>query len=127
MLRTSHIGVIGVLFGGHVFGIGRERLLSWLYLTVITGAVLLVIEAYPSWRWCYQCRGALVITKVLLLCFVPWLWDYRVPVLIAVIVIGSVGSHMPQRFRYYSLVDRRVVDNAKCESTPNDSPSNSYG
>jgi multidrug efflux pump subunit AcrB len=29
--------------------------------------------------------------------------------LLAVIVLASVGSHMPARFRYYSVVDRRVL------------------
>jgi len=27
-----------------------------------------------------------------------------------VIVLGSVGSHMPRRFRHYSFLDRRVVE-----------------
>jgi hypothetical protein len=111
--RTAHIGVTGVLFGGHVFGMGAERLLPWLYLTILTGAVLVIIEAYPSWRWCYQGRGAMPIAKVLVMCLVPWLWNYRVPILIAVIVIGSVGSHMPRRFRYYSFLNGRVADDGR--------------
>jgi hypothetical protein len=45
-----------------------------------------------------------------LLCLIPWLWQYRVPILVAVIVIASVGSHMPRRFRHYSLLHRRVVE-----------------
>ena len=28
---------------------------------------------------------------------------------IAVIVIASIGSHMPRRYRYYSILDRRPV------------------
>ncbi len=106
-MRTAHIGVTSVLFGGHVFGMAVERLLPWLYLTIATGAVLAIIEAYPSWRWCIEGRGVLPIAKVLLMCFVPWFWDYRVSILIAVIVIGCVGSHMPRRLRYYSFVKRR--------------------
>jgi hypothetical protein len=101
--RTAHIGVTSVLFGGHVFGITAQRLLPWLYMTIATGAVLVVIEAYPNWRWCLEGRGAMPIAKVLLMCLVPWFWDYRVPILIAVVVIGSVGSHMPRRLRYRSL------------------------
>jgi len=107
--RTAHIGVTGVTFGGHVFGMDVERILPWLYLTIITGTLLVIIEAYPNWRWCYQMRGVIVITKALLLCLVPWLWNYRVLILVGVIVIGSAGSHMPRRFRHYSLVDRRLV------------------
>lgn len=111
-LRTAHIGVTSVLFGGHVFDIPRNELLLWLYLTIATGGILAAIEAYPRWRWFYQGRGVAVIGKLLLLCFVliPWVWDYRVPILVAVIVIASVGSHMPARYRYYSFVHGRVLD-----------------
>jgi hypothetical protein len=108
--RTGHIGVTGVLFGGHVFDVSAERLLIWLYLSILTGVFLIAIEAYPSCRWFYQGRAALVFCKLFLLCLIPWLWQYRVPILVLVIVIASVGSHMPGRFRYYSFVHRRVVE-----------------
>ena len=48
--RTAHLGVGGVLVGGHVFDIERERLELWLYLTIVTGLILTVIEAYPRIR-----------------------------------------------------------------------------
>jgi hypothetical protein len=106
--RTIHIGVTGILFGGHVFDVAAERLLIWLYLSIATGIGLIVIEAYPSCRWFYQGRGVAVLFKLVLLGIVPLLWDYRVAILSAVIVIASVGSHMPGRFRYYSLLHREV-------------------
>jgi hypothetical protein len=108
-LRTAHIGVAGALFGGHVFGIAAERLLPWLYLTVLTGLMLIFIEAYPNWRWCYQMRAVMILGKALLLCLIPWLWSFRVFILVGVIVVGSIGSHMPRRYRHYSLVERQIV------------------
>jgi hypothetical protein len=108
--RTAHIGVIGVLFGGQVFEIPKPQLLVWLFLSIATGAGLIAIEAFPHARWCYQGRGLLTLAKLLLLCLVPWLWGYRVAILTVVIVLGSVGSHMPRWFRYYSFVDRRVIE-----------------
>ena len=36
-------------------------------------------------------------------------------VLLAVVVIASVGSHMPARFRYYSVIYRKVTP---CGSGP---------
>ena len=36
-------------------------------------------------------------------------WDYRLPILLAVVVIASVGSHMSGRFRYYSVLYREVI------------------
>jgi len=37
----------------------------------------------------------------------------RVAILAAVIVQASVGSHMPARFRYYSLLHGRMLDDHK--------------
>ena len=112
VLRTAHIGFTGALFGGHIFGVGADRLLLWLYMAILTGGLLAFVEAYPNWRWCYEVRAVTVLVKVLLLCLIPWLWGYRVAVLSAVIVIASVGSHMPRWFRHYSLAERRVMVDA---------------
>jgi hypothetical protein len=108
-LRTGHLAAMGVLVGGHVFAIGPERLLPWLYATIASGCGLILLEAYPTWRWCLEVRGMLVIAKLFATCLVPWFWHYRVPILIAVVVLGSVGSHMPRRFRHASLLQFPVL------------------
>jgi hypothetical protein len=109
-MRTAHIATTSVLVGGHVFQVARDALLPWLYATIFTGGVLTFIEAFPRWRWFYQGRGLFVLVKLALLALIPWAWDYRAPILFVVIVIASVGSHMPGRFRYYSVIHRRVLD-----------------
>jgi hypothetical protein len=109
LCRTAHIVVTAALFGGHVFDVARNQLNGWLYATILTGAVLIAIEAYPRWWWFCQGRGVAAMLKMLLLCLIPWLWDYRVPILVVVIIIASVGSHMPARFRYYSFLHGRVL------------------
>jgi hypothetical protein len=108
--RTAHIGVTGILLGGHVFDVDPARLRVWLCLVIATGVCLSAIEAYPSLRWLHEGRGALVLAKVALLLVVALLWEHRVYLLAAVVVIGSVGSHMPARFRYYSVLYRRVLE-----------------
>ena len=108
--RTAHIGVSGVLVGGHVFDLARESLLPWLYATSLTGVVLVFLEAFPRVAWFHQGRGLMVMAKLTLLLAIPWLWSYRVALLAAVIILASVGSHMPARFRYYSVLYRRVLD-----------------
>lgn len=104
--RTAHLGVAGVLVGGHVFGVARERLLFWLLATIVTGAVMVVLEAWPGFRWFHEGRGLMTLAKLALLALIPWFWPYRAWLLAAVIVLASVGSHMPARFRYYSLLYR---------------------
>jgi hypothetical protein len=107
--RTAHIAVTGILLGGHAFDITPDRLLTWLWLSLATGLVLIFLEAFHCWHWFYQGRGILVLFKLLLLVLIPFLWDYRIILLLVVVVIASVGSHMPARFRYYSLVHGRVL------------------
>jgi hypothetical protein len=109
-IRTAHIVVAGALFGGHVFDVEPQRLHLLLYATIVTGALLLALEAYPHVRWCYELRGLCVLLKMLWLCLIPWLWSYRVPILVAVLIIASVGSHMPRRIRHYSILHQRVLD-----------------
>ncbi len=109
-LRTAHIATMSALVGGHVFNVGKPQLLPWLTATIVTGLALVFVEAFPRLRWLYQGRGLFVLFKLFLMCLIPWFWEYRVTVLMAIIVIASVGSHMPGRFRYYSILHRRVLD-----------------
>jgi hypothetical protein len=111
-VRTVHIAVTGVLLGGHAFNIDRERLQFVLWLTIGTGIALSAMEAGPRLLWFHQGRGLLTMAKVGLLFAVPFAWDYRMPILLIVVVIASVGSHMPARYRYYSVLYREVIPDA---------------
>lgn len=112
-LRTAHLGVAGVLCGGHVFDIPAESLKIWLVWTIVTGGLLALVEASSRLHWLYQGRGLFVLTKLALLCLIPWLWPYRVGILAVVIVLAGVGSHMPARFRYYSVLHGRMLEGHK--------------
>lgn len=111
-VRTAHIAVTGILLGGHAFHIDREQLQIVLWLTVGTGVALSAIEAGPRLLWFHQGRGLLTMVKVGLLFTIPFVWDYRMPVLLIVVAIASVGSHMPARYRYYSVIFRDVIPDA---------------
>jgi len=107
--RTAHLAVTGVLVGGHAFDVEAGRLLLLLWAAIGTGAVLLFLEAYSGLRWLHQGRGLMVLSKLALLLVIPFAWNVRVPILIAVIVLASVGSHMPARYRYYSVIAGEVL------------------
>jgi hypothetical protein len=110
--RTAHIATMGVLLGGHAFDLPRARLLPCLWLTIATGLGLGLLEAGPSLLWFHQGRGLMTLAKLVLLCAVPLLWEHRylrLAVMLAVVAIASVGSHMPARFRYYSVIYREVI------------------
>jgi len=108
-LRTAHIGAMGILVGGHAFDVTPERLKVSLWLTIGTGVALAAMEAGPRLLWFHQGSGLMTMAKLALICAVPLASDYRLPILLAVIVIASVGSHMPGRYRHYSVVYRRVI------------------
>jgi hypothetical protein len=117
-LRTAHIAAMGILLGGHAFNLPPEKLLLSLWLTIGTGVGLGVIEAGPRLLWFHQGRGLMTLAKLGLLCAVPFLWDHwhlRLAVLLVVVALASVGSHMPARFRYYSVILREVTH---CGSGP---------
>jgi hypothetical protein len=108
-LRTTHIAAMGVLVGGHAFDVSPERLTVSLWLAIGTGVALVAVEAGPRLLWFHQARGVMTLVKLALICAVPLAWDYRLPILITVIVIASIASHMPGRMRHYSVVYRRVI------------------
>ena len=100
LFRTLHLLAISILFGGHVFNAPVEQLHPMLYLAVVSGIGMAALEAYPSAHSLLQSWGILMIIKLLLLCAVPFAWAHRVPILLVVLVIGSVGSHMNKRLRH---------------------------
>lgn len=108
-LRTAHLMTSGLLLGGHAFEVAPHRLILLLYLTSASGVGLVTLELYSSCRWIYLGKGVLVTLKVALLVAAGIWWEQRVVFLLLVVLVGSVGSHMPARFRYYSFVHGRVI------------------
>lgn len=104
LCRTVHLVAFGLLLGGHVWGVDADRLLPALWLTIGSGLALMGLETVASGRWLLEVRGLIVLVKLGLLLLVPYLWDLRVPLLVAVVVIASVSSHMPAWFRHATLV-----------------------
>jgi hypothetical protein len=103
-LRTSHIAVASVLAGGHYFGMEPDRLIAWLYMTLLSGAALLAVEAYPDRNWYREARAWMVCAKILLTGLIGWQWNYRLLWLLLIIIIGSVGSHMPKALRHHRVI-----------------------
>ncbi len=117
-LRTAHLAAMGILLGGHAFNVERHRLLLSLWLCIGTGAGLGLLESGLGLVWFHQGRGLMTLAKLLLLCAVPFLWHFwgwRLTVLLVVVTLASVGSHMPARFRYYSVIYRKVL---RCQGGP---------
>jgi hypothetical protein len=111
--RSVHLAATGTLLGGHVFGVGADALLPWLWVAIASGAVMLAVELYTSFDWLAQVGGLAVVLKLAVLCAIPFAWPARVPLLFAVVLIAGVGSHMPGKFRHYSVVYRRSMKDTR--------------
>ena len=108
-LRTVHLMAISVLVGGHAFGASVGELKPLLYVAIATGAGMILLETGPSLHFVFEGWGLLLLAKLVLLCWIPFAWEQRFPILLVVVALASIGSHMPARFRHYSLLYRRVI------------------
>ena len=85
-----------------MFGAPLAPLRPLLYLSIITGAAMCALEAYPNWHFFYEGWALLLWLKLVLLTLVPVFWNARRPILIVVVVIASVGSHLPRALRHWT-------------------------
>jgi hypothetical protein len=108
-LRTAHIAAFATLYGGQWHGLEPERLRAPLVATLLTGAVLVALEMYRTPAWPVQLRGLAALLKIVIVAIVAGTGQARLALLTAALVIGAVSSHMPGRFRYYSLIHRRMI------------------
>ncbi len=110
VLRTSHIGVSGVVLGGLVLGVSLGNLVFWGRLAALTGLGLIVSEVMHSRRWPYQGRGVMVMVHVALV-GAAHLWSSAmVPLYWLALAVGSTGSHMFRKWRHWSFLHRQVMD-----------------
>lgn len=107
--RTVHLAATGILLGAHAFGISPDGLYPLLWTAITTGGVMIAVEIYPSAHWAHQVCAMFVYAKLLILCLIPFVWGYRLPLLLAALALASIGSHAPRRVRHYSVVYRRVM------------------
>jgi hypothetical protein len=108
--RTVHLAAFGLVLGGHAFAVDADKLLPSLWLTILSGIGLIALEMYAAgFYWLFLGKGIMVLVKLGLLLAIPFYWEARVPLLLLVVVIASVGSHMPSRYRHYSVLHRRVI------------------
>lgn len=108
--RTVHLAAFGVLLGGHAFAVDAETLWPSLWLTILSGIGLIVLEVYTQGLyWIFLGKGITVLVKLGILLAIPLFWEARVLLLLLVVGIASVGSHMPARFRHYSVLHGQVI------------------
>lgn len=112
-LRALHIlGIVGV-GGGILLDVNKVQWLSYWYLAMTTGSILMLWEIVRDWHWLIQLKGVLTLVKIGLLgLFVP-LAHYKPELLIVILFLSVIVSHGPAGLRHYSIVHRRQIDSKK--------------
>jgi len=108
-LRTTHLIASGILYGGHVYSVPAQRLWPALLATLVTGGAFVALEVFHAPIWLVQLRGVSALVKIALLAAVGICWSCRIWLLTAIMIIGGIASHMPARYRYYSVLHGRAV------------------
>jgi hypothetical protein len=106
-LRTLHIIAFALVLGGVWFDLPATLLLRPAIASAVTGGLLAISHAGSTPLWFVELRGAITLAKLLLLILAILSPPLRVPLLLLVTGAASVSSHMPGRYRYYSIWHRR--------------------
>ena len=110
LLRTTHIAVAGILFSGFIFHVPFFKLHIWHGLTILTGLGLLSLEISHSLNWPHQVRGIMGMIHIGLPGLVHFCPTLVVPLTWITLYVGGIGSHMPKKYRHWSILYRREVD-----------------
>ena len=114
VIRSLHIVGIAGVSGGIFFELPPEAWRGYVHLAVATGLLLITVDSFSNHHWFTQVRGVAIYCKLGLLCLLglgPPTSHYS---LVAILLISGVIAHAPGKFRYYSLLHRRVIN------SPND-------
>jgi len=106
IVRTIHLVGIAGLFGNAMMG-SYESI--YITLTIVSGIVLTLMEAWSSPIWFVQLRGVALYLKLLLLLPLHFYPNAAIPCLIAVIAISGFMSHAPSWIRYFSVRHWKVI------------------
>jgi hypothetical protein len=108
-LRTLHLIAVGALYGGHFYAVDATRLQPALLSVLLTGGLLACFEVWQSRIWVVQVRGVATFLKLGALAAIGLAPDWTVALLTLAMLIGSISSHMPGRWRYHSVLHGRVA------------------
>jgi hypothetical protein len=89
--------------------VDNARLLPALFAVLLTGGLLMGFEVWQHRIWLVQVRGVATFVKLALVACCRLAPDLTILLLTLAMVIGSVSSHMPSRWRYYSVLHGRVA------------------
>jgi len=103
-LRTVHILAMGMVLGGIGRGGTHDTLWTWIWITVLSGTLLLGIDLYKSCTFLVQGSGIAVLLKLVLLGLGNVFPGARLEWYLAGTAVASIGSHMTSAWRHFSFL-----------------------
>ena len=104
-LRTAHIATASVFFGGCVLQASFPHLKPWHHGAIASGTLLLLMELRHDHRWLHRGKGVLGLVHIGLGLLIHLIPSLQLVLLWIILISGCIGSHMPRRFRHWSLLD----------------------
>ena len=108
-LRTLHLLSVAGVGGGVIFGIEESLWLSYWWLALASGGLMILMDMIANPVWLVQVRGLVIMVKLVLVFLLGHDPSWDKALLAAVIVMSAVISHAPGKLRYYSLLHRKVI------------------
>lgn len=101
-LRSLHLAGTAGTGAGMLFGVPPAQWQGYLWLTVISGLLMVALQLWSNAVWLLQLRGLAIGLKLLLLA-AALRWPHAgPPLLLAVVLLSGVISHAPGNVRYHS-------------------------
>ena len=106
-LRSLHLVGFGGVFATALVS-EYSATLFW-QITLVSGSLLLILEAGSNSIWWIQLRGLAVQIKLILLVVALYFPQWQLPLFVTIILLSGVFSHAPGNIRYYSWFHRKVI------------------
>ena len=111
-LRTLHLLAVAGVGGGILFGLEKDLWISYWWLAMASGVLMMLVDVISNPVWLVQVRGVSIFFKLILLAFIGINTDWDGFLVVLIIIISAVISHAPGKLRYYSIYHRKVMSSA---------------
>jgi hypothetical protein len=107
ILRSLHIAAMALVLGGLAQGAGFGDLRIPIYVTVISGVLLMVVDLARRCLVLSQGSGVALFLKLALLGLGNLFPEARLSWYLAATLVASIGSHMSGDWRHFSFLEWR--------------------
>ncbi|MFQ5843563.1 MAG: hypothetical protein ACE5JG_01095, partial [Planctomycetota bacterium] len=101
VMRAAHVFCAGVLVGAFVLDAAADLRSAWLWVTILSGVLILLLDLHETAAFFCQVRGLVVLGKIASLALLPWLGVWLLGFLL---VASVISSHAPATVRHRQVL-----------------------